>query len=343
MDPSHAQVAAGLGPRRAPVTGDRLVRCSVLMMALLAAALLALASPRSAPAAHGPTHGPDAFGYTAFSIPFKFKDISTTGTVVLDGLDDAFAPVPIGFPFSFYGSSHSTAFVSTNALITFVLGSSDFSNTPLTTTSPTPDVPTMAVLWDDWHTGRTAGPTGDRVLARTVGEPGERRLIVQWQVVEHFQVPTTPASSVTFQAVLFEETKAIEYRYLDTTTGNSTCCEGAGNNNGQSATVGIRDMLGHTNGRNLQWSHNQAVISNASAVRFCPPNDNDDDNDGLTNSRESLFRTLLNIRDSDGDGIVDGNDDANRNGVDDEDEDDNDGCPDDDSDRDGIDDEDEDD
>jgi hypothetical protein len=71
--------------------------------------------------------------------------------------------------------------------------------------------------------------------------------------------------------------------------------------------------------------------------------DDDDDDDGLTDRNESLFLTLLGNRDSDLDGIVDGNDDANGNGEDDEDEDD-DECPDDDDDDgDGIDNEDEDD
>jgi hypothetical protein len=74
----------------------------------------------------------------------------------------------------------------------------------------------------------------------------------------------------------------------------------------------------------------------------CPPDDDEDD-DGLTDSNESVLGTLLGVADSDGDGIVDGNDDANGNGVDDEDEDDGDDCPDDDSDGDGVDDEDEDD
>jgi hypothetical protein len=74
----------------------------------------------------------------------------------------------------------------------------------------------------------------------------------------------------------------------------------------------------------------------------CPPND-DDDADGLINSRELLLFTLLGNPDSDLDGIKDGNDDANDNGQDDEDEDDNDGCPDRDGDGDGVDDEDEDD
>jgi hypothetical protein len=71
--------------------------------------------------------------------------------------------------------------------------------------------------------------------------------------------------------------------------------------------------------------------------------DDDDDDDGLTDRNESLFLTLLGNRDSDLDGIVDGNDDSNGNDEDDEDEDD-DECPDDDdSDGDGVDDEDEDD
>jgi hypothetical protein len=81
------------------------------------------------------------------------------------------------------------------------------------------------------------------------------------------------------------------------------------------------------------------VITPAGA---CPPGD-DEDGDGLNDSRESLFMTLLGNSDSDRDGIKDGNDDANRNGEDDEDEDDDDECPDEDSDGDGEDDEDEDD
>jgi hypothetical protein len=74
----------------------------------------------------------------------------------------------------------------------------------------------------------------------------------------------------------------------------------------------------------------------------CPSND-DLDADGLIDARESLLGTLLGNRDSDLDGVADGNDDANGNGEDDEDEDDDDDCPDRDSDGDGEDDEDEDD
>jgi hypothetical protein len=74
----------------------------------------------------------------------------------------------------------------------------------------------------------------------------------------------------------------------------------------------------------------------------CPSND-DEDADGLIDSRELLLFTLLGNPDSDLDGVKDGDDDANGNGQADEDEDDNDGCPDRDGDGDGVDDEDEDD
>jgi hypothetical protein len=70
--------------------------------------------------------------------------------------------------------------------------------------------------------------------------------------------------------------------------------------------------------------------------------DGDDDHDGLNNQRESFFLTLAALPDTNLDGVVDGNDDANANGQSDEDEDD-DVCRDRDSDGNGIDDEDEDD
>jgi hypothetical protein len=48
----------------------------------------------------------------------------------------------------------------------------------------------------------------------------------------------------------------------------------------------------------------------------------DGDHDGLSDNRESLFLTLLGVRDSNFNGVYDGNDDSNHNNVDDEDEDD---------------------
>ena len=246
----------------------RLSKSGLLLVAMLVAALLALATPQAAPAAIGP----DTFGYTADTIDFKFKDISTKGTVVLDNLDDAAVSVPIGFTFSFYGTPQTAVFVSTNGVLTFGAGNTFFSNENLT--GPvTADLPTIAPLWDDWVTFESAD---DRVLVRTVGESGERKFIAQWHVIEHF---ASSPSTVTFQAVLYEGSNAIEYRYLDTDSGDINAF-------GASATVGIRDTGGHTNGRNVQWSFNQAVIGNGTAIRFCTAEENEDDDDECTDDED---------------------------------------------------------
>ena len=210
-------------------------------------------------AAHG-THGPDAFGYTASRTAFTFNDISTTGTTVLNASDDVAVPVPIGFTFSFYGVPHTTVFVSTNGLLTFGAANPGFINQAFS--GPVfPDLPSIAPLWDDWVTFCSEGFFGtctedDRVVVQTVGAPGERQFIVQWHFVPHY--PTSP-SAVTFQAVFFEGTNSIEFRYLDTDTGDA-------NASGASATVGIRDVAGHLSGRFIAWSHDQAVIPDRSAI-----------------------------------------------------------------------------
>ena len=51
----------------------------------------------------------------------------------------------------------------------------------------------------------------------------------------------------------------------------------------------------------------------------CPPND-DQDNDGLIDQRESHFGTLVPNADSDNDGVKDGDEDSDDDGEDDEDE-----------------------
>ncbi len=80
--------------------------------------------------------GPDAFGYTAFSTRFNFVNISCTGTTILANNNDTAQSVGIGFNFGFYGSTQTSAFVSSNGMLAF--GSSISSLTPrnLATTSP---------------------------------------------------------------------------------------------------------------------------------------------------------------------------------------------------------------
>lgn len=228
----------------------RLTRRKALAPAMAAALIAMLAATPRAPAAIGP----DSFGYTADQVTSGFEDISSTGARVLANDDDHIAPLPLPFVFSFYGTPHDVVFASTNGLLSF--GGATVAHVNQTLTAPiSPNLALAAVLWDDWL---TFASTADAVYHETLGAPGARRFIVQWHVVQHY--PASP-STVTFQAVLHEEGGAIEYRYLDAGTQDAGSA-------GASATVGIRDVSGDANGRNLQWSHDEAVIADGSAIRF---------------------------------------------------------------------------
>jgi hypothetical protein len=156
--------------------------------------------------------------------------------------------------------THSQIGISNNGLIQFGGVSSAFSNTNLTSTAAPDSRQTIAVLWDDWITNSNLSNSG--VWMTTLGATGSRQFLAQWNLERHFSGPSN--NYVTFQAVLFEGSNDIEFRYLDVAVG--------GNSNGSSATIGIQDADGHTNGRNLQWSYNTNSISNGRSIRFSAPN-----------------------------------------------------------------------
>jgi hypothetical protein len=200
------------------------------------------------------TIGPDAFGYTASEVHLLTGDISGIGTQVLPNVDDAFAQVPIGFDFNFYGTAYTDAFVSTNGLITFGSGNAAFTNTNLTAS---PTQASIAVLFDDWTT--TGG--ADAVYYLTSGIAGHQQFVVQWNNVGSFGGPAD--NFVTFQAILFESNGDIYINYFDTLSGD-------GRDNGGSSTVGIKDV-GAQGGNRLLWSFNQNVIGGGTALRFQRP------------------------------------------------------------------------
>ena len=82
--------------------------------------------------------GPDNFGYTwvdsneANGPTFDWIDISATGTDTGIHIDDGSAVVPIGFPFSFYGTEYSTVMIGENGQLSFIdYNFSDFANQPI--------------------------------------------------------------------------------------------------------------------------------------------------------------------------------------------------------------------
>ncbi len=229
-----------------------------------AAVVVCLLWPALARAAAVP--GPDAFGYTAaVTTNFGFLPITTGSTRVLWFDDDAAVTnANIGFTFHFYGSNYTAVSFSVNGLMTFGGASLAYSNVNLTTTSPSDNLPSIAVLWDDWET-QSAGSDG--VYYKTTGPAGSRQFIVQWNKV--IPVNGDGTNSVTFEVRLFEGSDRILFSYFDVTVADeSTPVAGRG----VGATVGIRDLSGQTNNRNLQWSYDQGVITNGLNLLFTPPN-----------------------------------------------------------------------
>ncbi len=161
------------------------------------------------------TIGRDAFGYVATDTPYTFTDISGTGTRVLARADDATSWASIGFNFDFYGTSYSSAFFSSNELITFGAGNSSFSNVNISTTAISfPNIPAIAVFWDDLQFFQEGT---DAVYYRTLGNTGNRQFVVQWNNVGGY---SSSPSLATFQAVLFEGSNEILLNYRDTDFGN---------------------------------------------------------------------------------------------------------------------------
>jgi hypothetical protein len=204
--------------------------------------------------------GPDAYDYTATNaIGYEFLDISGAdpvipqGTVILTNHDDKFESAPIGFGFEFYGLHYSTAFISTEGLISFISGSSAFTNQNFSSTNF--GQPVIAALWDDWATNMTAA---DQIYHLTLGDVGQRIFIVQWEVNPH-----NNTSPVSFQAVLYEATGEIRFNYRDVTTIATRA-------NGVSSTIGIQDTMGNATGPFLQWSFNTFSVVDGTSILFTP-------------------------------------------------------------------------
>ena len=217
------------------------------------AMIVSAVAPSSSQAAN---IGPDSFGYEATDeVGFSFEDVSVTGTRILSGVDDAASPAGLGFTFNFYGTDFSDLFLSANGLLSFGSANAEFTNDDLSTTSPDVDVPTVAVLWDDWQFFQ-AGT--DAAYYQTLGSPGNRRFIAQWEEAGGF---SSSPSNVTLQALLFEGSNDILFQYADVNAGNFR-------SNGASSTVGIRNTNGQASGENLQWSFNSDIIRDEYAIRF---------------------------------------------------------------------------
>ncbi|MCK4623806.1 MAG: PPC domain-containing protein, partial [Phycisphaerae bacterium] len=175
--------------------------------------------------------GPDGFGYIGYPVTPEFEDINGTGSAELTPyVDDNYfylsATDLAGFEFDFYGTTYQDLYVSSNGLITFGSGNSDYTNTNLTTF---PSQAAIAPYWDDLVVDSSSDAA---VLWEVRGSGDQQRLIIQWNDIRY--IAGAGEGQITFQAVLDETNDSMQFNYLDLAS-LSWHAEGA------SATVGIKD------------------------------------------------------------------------------------------------------
>ncbi len=212
--------------------------------------------------------GPDAGNYLGTdNTVYSFIDLAAIGgsASVLAGTDDDVALLTLPFPFQFYGKTYTQICVSSNGLLNFgapggtCAKSSDFVNTDLTSTATPGDLPSVLPYWTDL-TFQVSG--SGAVYYRAQGAPGSRQFIVEWS---NAYLPGS-SNPVTFETILSEGKNQILFQYQSVDLG-----QGNPGSNGSLSTIGIRDAGGNTNGRQIGWSYNAAVVGNSSAILFTPP------------------------------------------------------------------------
>jgi len=208
------------------------------------------------------TGGPDTFGYRFIDSnsggpAINWIDISTSGTPILLGQDDAVsANIPLNFHFNYYGVDNTQIAISNNGLAFpgSGSGSGEYVNEPIATSSVHGFI---APYWDDLVTVNT----GSGIYYQTLGTAPNRMFVVEWKNNDHFGSTSPNDNGITFEAILYEGSNNIKFQYLTVYFGDS---EYPGNDYGGSATVGIKSP--GTDG--LQYSYNQPIINPNLAILF---------------------------------------------------------------------------
>ncbi|MBO1331926.1 S8 family serine peptidase [Streptomyces sp. VRA16 Mangrove soil] len=179
--------------------------------------------------------------------PAAYTWIAGSQKVALSGDEDA-ATVALPFPVSLYGVSYTSASVSTNGLVDFLSPRvGDYNNTALPTTGYNSAKGFVAPLWDDLTLDKKSS-----VQTATTGTAGSRKFAIVWNNAAY---ANGTSGRATFEAVFDEATGAVTFQY------QTVADKGAG------ATIGIENQAGTDA---LQYSYNQPVLQNSSAIRFSP-------------------------------------------------------------------------
>jgi hypothetical protein len=180
----------------------------------------------------------DQFGYEMDDQqPYNWYEANTGTEVILPSHDDAFVQVDIPFDFPFYENDYPSLFISTNGIISFGAGWTEFENQPI----PRLHTPNnfIAPFWDDL----AVGDVYNNGKIFTLYNASEQVFVVEWEGVSR---TGDNENLLTFEAVLHQTGKiCFQYAALSGILDQ--------------ATVGIEDADGLDG---LQYLHNSEGISN---------------------------------------------------------------------------------
>ncbi|MBZ5640818.1 MAG: choice-of-anchor D domain-containing protein [Acidobacteriia bacterium] len=200
--------------------------------------------------------GPDAFGYRWRDSDepggpvFDWVDISGVGTpLALNSDDQSVTGIPIGFGFTFYGSTYSTLNANTNGWQSFTStvtsGLYAYDNQPLPTGGTSYPENLLAPFWDDQNFSSSAGS------AQAFYYNDGLRFIVEYVNVPHYTGGGL-TGLYTYETILYPDGKIV-YQYLSMTgTLNS-------------ATIGIQNA---TRDDGLYAVFDAAYVHDNLAIQF---------------------------------------------------------------------------
>jgi hypothetical protein len=166
---------------------------------------------------------------------------------VLPSADDSTAAFTIPFSFTFYATSGTAGWVSSNGVVGLgSLASTAFSNLCI----PSASAPLNAIFayWDDLYTRSTG------VCYGSTGSAPNRKFVITFSDA-YFCCLDTGLDHLTMSVILTEGTNTVDLVYQ--TLGGSF--------NGGSATIGVQNAAGTVA---TQQSCNAAGITAGTAIRF---------------------------------------------------------------------------
>jgi RHS repeat-associated protein len=192
-------------------------------------------------------HTASALSYAVSSATQIFADITDTGTPVSLTGDDTHAQISLPFAFSFYGNAYSSAWLSSNGLMSFTGQSADSASVSL----PDPNLPNAAIypFWDDLQLDSQSA-----VTTKTTGTAPNRAFTIEWYQAYLFG----RSSRVTFSVTL-NENGSILFNY--------NAIDANGMDQGNAATVGIENATGTAA---AQYAYHQTMLATNKALTFTP-------------------------------------------------------------------------